>query len=576
MIRAALDAARAGSCSNSRFSVLSSSFVYEVNHDSQHFHIPVRLIGKQRHKDIVAMVDSGATTKFLHRRFVLENRVTTRKLARPIPLYNIDGTENRNGTISEVAVLDMAIGDHREKVVFVVTDIGEEDVIIGLDWLREHNPEIDWERGSLRLSRCPETCPTSQKTSEPVETKARDTEVRLTARRGARRVKKVRMVGRIRAAVMAEESQEEEERPWPPGFLPLWDGTEEALLDAWDNGQCLYGTPQLFVSATYTYSQQLAEQEYQKKEVRPVEEIVPERYHEYLQVFSKKASERLPEHGPYDHAIELVTDAKMFHSRVYPLSPSEQGELDKFLAENLAKGYIQESKSPMSSPFFFVKKKDGSLRPVQDYRQLNEITVKNRYPLPLVSDLMDRLKKAKYFTKLDIRWGYNNVRIKTGDEWKAAFVTNRGLFEPNVMFFGLANSPSTFSALMNDIFKDLIVLGKVTIYLDDILIFTKDIEEHRTLVREVLKRLREHDLFCKPEKCEFEQLKVEYLGVLVSENCVEMDPVKVKGIADWPVPQNASDVRKFRGFANFYRQFIKDFSAICKPLDRLMGKAPWQ
>ena len=166
--------------------------------------------------------------------------------------------------------------------------------------------------------------------------------------------------------------------------------------------------------------------------------------------------------------------------------------------------------------------------------------------------MMDRLKKAKYFTKLDICWGYNNVRIKTGDKWKAAFVTNRGLFEPNVMFFGLANSPSMFSALMNNIFKDLIVLGKVTIYLDDILIFTKDIEEHRTLVREILKHLREHDLFCKPEKCEFEQLKVEYLGVLVSENCVEMDPVKVKGIADWPVPQNVSDVRKFRGFANFY------------------------
>ena len=185
MIRAALDAARAGSCSTSRFSVLSSLFVYEVNHDSQHFHIPVRLIGKQRHKDIVAMVDSGATTKFLHRQFVLENQVTTRKLARPIPLYNIDGTENRDGTISEVAVLDMAIGDHREKVVFVVTDIGEEDVIIGLDWLREHNPEIDWERGSLRLSRCPETCPTSQKTSEPVETKVCDTEVWLTACRGA-------------------------------------------------------------------------------------------------------------------------------------------------------------------------------------------------------------------------------------------------------------------------------------------------------------------------------------------------------------------------------------------------------
>ena len=270
----------------------------------------------------------------------------------------------------------------------MVTDIGEEDVIIDLDWLREHNPEVDWERGSLRLSRCPETCPASQKASKPVETKARDTEVRLTARQGPRRARKVKTVGRIRAAVMVEE-EEEEERPPPPGFLPEWDGTEESFLDALATGRTLRNTPKLFVSATYTYSQQLAEKEYQKKEICPIKEIVPNQYHEYLRVFSKEASERLPEHGPYDHAIELVPDARMFHSKVYPLSPSEQTELDKFLNENLAKGYIQESKSPMSSPFFFVKKKDGSLHPVQDYRQLNSITIKNQYPLLLVSELMD-------------------------------------------------------------------------------------------------------------------------------------------------------------------------------------------
>ena len=348
------------------------------------------------------------------------------------------------------------------------------------------------------------------------------------------------MVGRICAAVMVEE-EEEEDRPPPPGFLPEWDGTEESFLDALATGRTLCNTPKLFVSVTSTYSQ-LAEKEYQKKEICPVEEIVPNQYHKYLCVFSKEASEGLPEHRLYDHAIQLMPDARMFHSKVYPLSPSEQTELDKFLNENLAKGYIQESKSLMLSLFFFVKKKDGSLHPVQDYWQLNDFTIKNWYPLPLVSELMDRLKKAKYFTKLDICWGYNNVRIKTGDEWKAAFVTNRGLFELNVMFFGLANSPSSFSALMNDIFKDLIILGKVTIYLNDILIFTNDINEHCTLVQEVLKCLAEHDLFCKPEKCEFKQPKVEYLSVPVSENCVEMDPVKVKGIAEWPVPQNTLDV----------------------------------
>ena len=143
----------------------------------------------------------------------------------------------------------------------------------------------------------------------------------------------------------------------------------------------------------------------------------------------------------------------------------------------------------MASPFFFVKKKDGSLRPVQDYRRLNNITVKNRYPLPLISELVNQLHGAQYFTKLDVRWGYNNVRIKEGDEWKAAFRTNRGLFEPLVMFFGLTNSPATFQTMMNDIFHDLILEGVVCIYLDDILIFTRTVEEHRRITRLVLERL---------------------------------------------------------------------------------------
>ena len=135
----------------------------------------------------------------------------------------------------------------------------------------------------------------------------------------------------------------------------------------------------------------------------------------------------------------------------------------------------------MASPVFFIKKKDGTLRLVQDYRALNAITIKNRYPLPLISDLVNQLRGAKYFTKLDVRWGYNNVHMKDGDEWKAAFRTNQGLYEPTVMFFGLTNSPATFQWMMNDIFKDLITLGKVTIYLDDILIMSKTKEEHHQI-----------------------------------------------------------------------------------------------
>jgi len=152
---------------------------------------------------------------------------------------------------------------------------------------------------------------------------------------------------------------------------------------------------------------------------------------------------------------------------------------------------------------FFIKKKDGSLHLVQDYCALNTVTVKNRYPLPLISELVSQLCGAQYFTKLDVHWGFNNVRIKPGDEWKVAFHTNHGLFEPLVMFFGMTNSPATFQTMMNDVFRTVIVEGIVVVYLDDILIFTKTEEEHERAVQRVLKILTEHKLFLCPEKCEF-------------------------------------------------------------------------
>jgi len=153
---------------------------------------------------------------------------------------------------------------------------------------------------------------------------------------------------------------------------------------------------------------------------------------------------------------------------VYPLSLLEQAELDAFLEENLHTGRIRPSKSSIAAPVFFIKKKDGLLRLVQDYRALNAITVKNRYPLPLISKLISQLRGAQYFTKLDIRWGFNNIHIKSGNEWKVAFCTNQGLFEPLVMFFGMTNSPATFQTMMNDVFRTVIVEGIIVVYLDDI------------------------------------------------------------------------------------------------------------
>jgi len=161
-------------------------------------------------------------------------------------------------------------------------------------------------------------------------------------------------------------------------------------------------------------------------------------------MFAKEDFDILPEHHKWDHVIELIPGAEPKSSKVYLLSPLEQTELDAFLEENLCTGRIRPSKSPIAAPMFFIKKKDGSLRLVQDYHALNAVTVKNRYPLPLISELVSQLRGAWYFTKLDVCWGFNNIRIKPRDEWKAAFHTNCGLFKPLVMFFGMTNSPATF------------------------------------------------------------------------------------------------------------------------------------
>jgi hypothetical protein len=231
---------------------------------------------------------------------------------------------------------------------------------------------------------------------------------------------------------------------------------------------------------------------------------------------------------------------------------TEQTEMDAFLEEALATGHIRQSKSPLGVPVFFIKKKNGKLRFIQDYRGLNAITRKNRYPLPLINNLIHRLKDTRYFTKLDVCWGYNNVHIREGDEWNAAFHTNRGLFEPLVMYFGLTNSLATFQTMMNKIFQDLITKGVVSVYLDDILIFTNSQEEHRQITCLVLDRMCEHKLYLRPEKCEFEKVRIEYLSIIISHNKVEMDPVKISGVADWPMPSNKKEVQSFVSFVNFY------------------------
>jgi len=322
--------------------------------------------------------------------------------------------------------------------------------------------------------------------------------------------------------------------------------------------------------ATSMISQKLAEGARRASETRKGLLTLPNCAKGFKSVFAKEDFNILPEHRQWDHAIEIIPGSEPKSSKVYPLFLVEQKELDSFLEENLCTGRIRPSKSPMAALIFFIKKKDSSLWLAQDYRALNSMTVKNKYPLPLISELISQLCRARYFTKLDVCWGFNNVRIKPGDEWKAAFQTNQGLFEPLVMFFGMTNSLAIFQTMMNNIFQDLIAEGIIVVYLDDILIFTRTEEEHAKAIRRVLQVLQEHKLFLCPEKCEFCKKRIEYLGLIISENEVSIDLVKVEGVQEWSTLENKTDVQAFLGFVNFYRRFIQDFSAKARPLFDLM------
>jgi hypothetical protein len=302
----------------------------------------------------------------------------------------------------------------------------------------------------------------------------------------------------------------------------------------------------------------VAAQQYTKKV-----EILKE-YQKFAKVFSEEESQRFPPSRSCDHTIDFKPGAPdTIDCKVYPMTRIEDKALDTFIDEQLEKGYIRLSKSQYASSFFFIKKKDRKLRPVQDYRKINMWTIRNQYLLPLIGDLIRDLSGATIFTKFDIRQGYNNIRIKASDEHKATFKTRRGLFEPTVMYFGLCNSPATFQAFMNEIFRPTIAkhnqLGTaIRVYMDDIAVATKTFVSpphahtaHVAAVMDVLQVTLNHDLYFKPEKCIFHAPSIDYLGVILEKGVTRMDPVKISGIKDWPTPTSVKDVRSFLGFVTF-------------------------
>src|SRR6266850_2307789 len=477
--------------------------------------------------DIQALVNCGAEGRFIDPS--IADMTKARKLKNPILVKNVDGTINKAGAIKHQIWIEYSINGNTMGNWFYVTALGNQQMILGLPWLREYNPYIDWNAMTMTLK------------------KTWKDDLLTAIRRNNKEI----------------PNSQELLIQFISSSIPLKE-------DVWDN--LPINDQEIWIRAKQSDSQRIDDQ-YRPDE--PETEL-PEVYSPWAQVFEKEASERFPSSRQWDHKIELDDSFTPQNPKPYPLSPTEQNSLDEWISEQTSKGYIEKCESPHASPFFFVSKKGGALRPCQDYHYLNKHTVKNVYPLPLVADLMQQLKGSKYFTKLDLRWGYNNVRIKEGDEWKAAFKTNRGTFIPKVMFFGLCNSPATFQSMMDEYFTDYISEGWVIIYMDDILIFSDDLEQLHEQTKKILQWLQDKDLFLKLEKCKFDQTEVEFLDMIIGHNTVKMDPVKLAGIHDWPTPKTVKQVRSFLGFCNFYRKFIPQFSMKAQPLNMLTKKdKPW-
>ena len=436
-----------------------------------------------------------------------------------IPVEAIDGRVLSSGAVTEVTIpLSLQAGPHKEELSFYLIKSPRHPIVLGLTWLAMHNPTVDWRARTIQFH------PTSQ------------------LRNSTHRLAPVPAISNSIAHTPAPEIV-------PDSVSPIVHRSQTGGDDC-ASTTCLplgLGT------------------------VSMLEDSPALPYSDFSDVFEKSNADRLPEHRPYDCPIDLIEGACPPFGPIYGLSEPELEALRSYLDDNLANGFIQPSKSPAGAPILFVKKKDGSLRLCVDYRGLNKVTVRNRYPLPLIPELLDRLRSARVFSKIDLRGAYNLVRIKPGDEWKTAFRTRYGHFEYKVMPFGLTNAPAVFQHMMNDIFREYLD-HFVVIYLDDILVFSSSAEEHTRQVRLVLTKLREHGLYAKREKCEFDRTSVEFLGYVISPSGITMDTRKVATIQAWPVPTRLKEVQSFLGFANFYRRFIQGFSTLVQPLIALTRK----
>ena len=461
------------------------------------------------------MIDSGASDNFISQRLVHQWGIDTRRKQHQFELVAIDGSALPNVS-SETEPLTLAFQRHQEEIVFDVADMANHDVVLGYTWLKRHNPNINWRQGVLEFGQC--GCVTG--------------------------------IGPVRGrSFAADEIREFSYTSQSTRLLQQLQSTssdtDKGQTDHKDRGRGGYNAPPEF----------------------------PQQYRAWKRLFEEEeGAAALPKHQKWDHDIPIMPGKEPTFGPIYALSEKELQALRKYLDENLARGFIRKSTSPAGYPILFAPKKDGSLRLCVDFRKLNDITVKNRYPLPNIGELQDRLATAKWFTKIDLRGAYNLIRMRPGEEWKTAFRTRYGHYEYMVMPFGLTNAPASCQEMVNDVlskFLDVTVIA----YLDDILIYTTgSIERHIRDVQAVLRAMNEWNLKVNPTKCEFHKHEVEFLGFIVGTNGIKIDPSKTESVRQWPQPKTVRDIQSFLGLTNYNRKFIKDYSKLALPLTSLTQK----
>ena len=561
--------------------------------DSKPFTVDVTLGSLEKIFRSPALIDTGATgMAFIDESLVPELcerfGIQPVPLSKPKPIRSYDGTPGRK-PITHALYTSVTIQEHKDRMVpLLITRLGQHKLIIGNPWLKRNQILVDpandrlISSANIRTSEPAASQASSQselcrpEPSETVEMERKNLKPAVTPMTILKRPTNPKPVNRPSNPVPLLK------RPSTSQLKPV--KVEETVKIAMI-GAAAYRTlakNKEVRTFSLTISEinktlSLAEDSAELNEMTPamslkeLKEKLPVVYHDFLDVFDKEKATQLPPHRSYDHKIELEGEGQPPRSRLYPMSGYKLQKVKEYLEENLKKEFITPSKAPCASPILFAEKKDGSLRFCVDYRKLNALTKRDRYPIPLIDEVLARIQGSKYLTRLDIIAAFNKLRMSSESEDLTTFVTSFGAYKYRVMPFGLTNGPASFQHYINDVLFEC--LHKFCqAYLDDILIYSKTLKEHRAHVKEVLGKLREAGLQVDIDKCEFEVQETSFLGLLVSTNGLRMDPRKVDVIRNWEVPRSLTHVQAFIGFCNFYRRFIKDFSKIVRPMVKLTRK----